>query len=96
LDKLPVPLGPINDMLKAVSESLPSLDLLLPKSAKLHAEFSYEGHEAYEMSEDIAGDVTYEGLVSVGVRAGYSALYEATSKNRITLDVEFVSVNVIL
>lgn len=95
LNTLPTtgPLKPadLEKLLRAVSLSLPSLDLLLPKTAKIHAEFSFEGREKVSGGAEagVAVDV-------VSVKAGYSAMYEMKSSNRITLDINFESVNVAL
>ena len=76
-------------LVNAVGESLPSLDLLLPKTAKIRAEFEFEGAERYEASVEVGALVKV-----VNIAAGYSALYETSSRNKITLEVDFVSVNV--
>ena len=94
LGKLPTgPLSPeeLNKLLGAVEKALPSLDLLLPKTADIHAEFTFEGKEG--MTAGAAGGVA---INVVSVSAGYSAMYEMKSTNKITLDVHFESVNVVL
>ncbi|MCX6953849.1 MAG: hypothetical protein NTV51_17000 [Verrucomicrobia bacterium] len=94
LKALPIPTAEIDKLLLAVKDSLPALDLLLPKTAKLHAEFTYEAREQYTLDYSANGALSYEGLVTAGVKAGFHALYEEKSTNKITLDVEFVSVHV--
>lgn len=74
---------------KALGKALPSLDMLLPKDAKIHAEFTYEGRDSQSLNVSAGGTV-----YAVNVSAGYSALYEAKSTNKITLDINFVSVNI--
>ena len=63
--------------------------MLLPKTAKIHGEFEFHGSERY--AEDVSAGCAAE---VVTVKAGYSAMYEASSSNTVTLDVEFVSVHV--
>lgn len=79
-------------LIRAIAPALRDLDLLLPQKAKIHAEFEFEANEGLAMS--VGGSLSYMSMVSVS--AGYSALYETRSKNKITLDVDFVSVNVTL
>ena len=66
-----------------------ALDVLLPNSAKIHAEFEFQGSEKYEYGAEMGAMVEV-----VTIRAGYNALYETSSKNKITLDVSFAPVNV--
>lgn len=81
----------VKEILSAVKtgvSSIDEIDLLVPKSAKIHAEFEFEASEAY------SANVAIGALVNVvAVAAGYSALYETSSRNKITLDVEFAAVN---
>ena len=81
----------VKEILNAVKtgvSSIDEIDLLVPKSAKIHAEFEFEASEAY------SANVAIGALVNVvAVAAGYSALYETSSRNKITLDVEFAAVN---
>jgi hypothetical protein len=85
----PLPLQDLQPFLNQLADSVPSLDLLLPHDAKIHAEFTFEGRDATEAVAEIGGQISV-----VSVRAGFSALYEAKSTNKISLDVNFVSVNV--
>jgi hypothetical protein len=72
-----------------VASQIGDLDVLIPKKATIDAEFEFQGKERY------AGDVSGGGTVEcVQVKAGYSALYESSSRNRITLHVEFATVHV--
>lgn len=77
------------DALIRVVDSSEALDVLLPKTAKIHAEFEFQASERYEYGVEIGAMVEV-----VTIRAGYSALYETSSKNKITLDVDFAAVNV--
>lgn len=74
--------------LKEVAKAVDSIDVLVPKTARITAEFEFEGSEAYaaELSAGAAVNV-------VSVSAGYSALYSTSSKNKIRLEVDFASVN---
>ncbi len=73
---------------KAGAKNIDAIDLLVPKTAKIHAEFEFQGGEAYELG--VEGSVAIE---VVNVSASYSALYQSTTRNKITLDVDFVAVN---
>lgn len=81
----------VNHALNAVKtgiDSIDEIDLLVPKTAKIHGEFEFEASESY------SANVAIGALVNVvAVAAGYSALYETSSRNKITLDVEFAAVN---
>lgn len=61
------------------------LHLLVPKTARLHAEFEFQGHESFAGSASASASV----LQVVSVNTGFSALYQTSTKNRITLDVDF-------
>ena len=76
-------------LIQTLAKGIDDLDVLLPKTAKIHAEFEFHGSERY--SYDVAAGCAVE---MVTVKAGYSAMYEASSSNRVTLDVEFQSVHV--
>lgn len=65
------------------------LNLLLPKRATIDAEFEFHGSEAYEAAAAIGAQVKL-----VNISAGYSALYETSSRNKVNLHIEFASVNV--
>lgn len=88
----------INDMLdnndklsKALSEagqSLTDIDLLVPKSAKITGDFEFQATDGFK-----AGVAVGAAVQVVTISAGYSALYTSTSKNKIHLEVDFVSVN---
>jgi hypothetical protein len=74
----------------ARSASEPSeLNVLLPKTATIDAEFEFHGAESYS-AEMGAGAM----VQLVSVNAGYSALYTVSSSNRVRLHIEFQTVNV--
>ena len=76
-------------LMRGAAASLDSMDILLPKDAKIHAEFEFQG------SDKMSADVSVGGQVEVvTVKAGFSAMYESKSSNKITLDVNFVTVHV--
>lgn len=78
----------IVDALKGIGGRLNDIDLLVPKTAKIHGEFTFEASELY------AGAVSGGGVVNVvAIAAAYSAMYSASSTNKITLDVDFAAVN---
>lgn len=85
------PLTGLRDLLKKIGASTNAIDLLLPKTARIHAEFEFEGRDAAQAEASIGGFVQM-----VSISAGYSALYEQRSSNKVTLDVEFAAVNVAL
>ena len=76
---------------KALSEagkSLTDIDLLVPKSAKITGDFEFQA------TDRVSADVSVGAAVKVvTISAGYSALYTSTSKNKIHLEIDFVSVN---
>ena len=75
--------------MQSAAKSLDSMDILIPKDAKIHAEFEFQG------SDKMSVDLSAGGQVEVvTVKAGYSAMYESKSSNKITLDVNFVTVHV--
>ncbi len=87
LDKLPGASASLG-ALKAGAALIDDIDLLVPKTAKIHGEFTFEASERY------SADVAVGALVNVvAVAAAYSALYETSSTNKITIDVDFAAVN---
>ncbi len=80
-------------LVNAMAASLDELNLLLPSSAKIHAEFTFEARERYDVAASGNLGVAAEVAV-VGISAGFSALYEAKSTNKITLDIDFAPVNI--
>jgi hypothetical protein len=76
-------------LLTALARSVDDLDVLLPKDAKIHAEFEFHGSEGYSGEAAVGGQIEL-----VTVKAGFSALYTASSSNKVTLDVDFASVHV--
>jgi hypothetical protein len=76
------------DALRLAVNAMDEIDLLVPKTAKIHAEFEFEASESY------AGHASIGAMVNVvSVSAGYSALYQTSTRNKITLDVDFAAVN---
>ncbi len=79
------------ELVKALQEaakSINDIDVLVPKTAKISATFEFEGAENYSAAMQAGAAINV-----VSVNAGYSAMYSTSSKNRIQLDVDFVSVN---
>src|SRR5262249_54450619 len=64
------------------------IDLLIPKTAHLHADFEFQGSEAMSVHGEVGGMIEM-----VTVKAGMSALYTSSSKNRVTIDVDFATVH---
>ncbi len=74
--------------LKSGVANLQDIDLLVPKTAKIKAEFTFEATERY------SADAAVGAVVNViAVAAAYSALYETSTTNKITLEVDFAAVN---
>lgn len=67
---------------------LEEIDLLVPKSARIEAEFEFEASEAWSAGASLGGMIQV-----VTVSAGYSALYQTSTRNKIRLEVDFASVN---
>lgn len=83
------PAKTVTALVDKMSVSLDELQLLLPKTAHIHADFTYEGRDAMSAQASVGAMVNV-----VSVNAGFSALYESKSTNKITLDVDFVNVNI--
>jgi hypothetical protein len=83
------PLKPVIDSLSNGLKNIDEIQLLLPRDARLHAEFEFEASDSIS-----AGGSVGTVLQVVTVNAGFAALYESKSKNKITLDMNFVAVNV--
>jgi hypothetical protein len=62
---------------------------LLPKTASIDAEFEFHGSERYGANANVGAQIEI-----VTVNAGYSALYEARSSNKVKLHVDFETVSV--
>jgi hypothetical protein len=81
----------IKDLLKGVGDGVRAIDeieLLVPKTAKIHAEFEFEATEQYATEGALGGFVNV-----VAISAGYSSLFQTASRNRITLDIDYAVVN---
>jgi|GEM_PF-5813181 len=77
-------LAAISDQLRQYIHASDKLQLLVPKSASIDAVFSCSGRESYHENVDVLGV-----LEVVGVKAGYSALFEMQSSTTIKLHVDF-------
>jgi hypothetical protein len=91
LDKLPG-IDAIRDAIRniAAATAEPSeLNLLLPRSATIDAEFEFHGNERYSANLQAGAQINV-----VNITAGYSALYETSSRNKVKLHIEFSSVPV--
>jgi len=84
------PLKPVIDALTKGMKNLDEVQLLLPRDARLHAEFEFEARDRVS----VGASVSTPALQVVNVNAGFAALYDSKSKNKITLDMNFVAVNV--
>ncbi|MFZ4689791.1 MAG: hypothetical protein ACOYLS_11185 [Polymorphobacter sp.] len=81
----------ISKALKEAAKSVTDIDLLVPKTARITADFEFQATDA------VSGGVSAGAQVEVvTINAGYSALYTSTSKNKIHLEVDFVSVNFVI
>lgn len=92
LDALAGALDPVTNVVRSIAGAVaePSdLNLLLPKSATIDAEFEFHGREAYSANVGVGAQVNI-----VNISAGYSALYETSSRNKVVLHIEFASVAV--
>lgn len=69
---------------RAAAASMDHIDLLVPKKATIDAEFEFQAAENYSASASVGAAVNV-----VTVNAGYSALYETSSRNKVSLHVEF-------
>ena len=75
-----------NHLIKAVQDTK-KMQLLVPNKATIDAEFSCSGGESYGY------EVGAEGVIEVvGVKGGFSALYEMKSSMTIRMHVEFAPV----
>jgi hypothetical protein len=76
------------EALRSAIASVDEIDLLVPNKARIEADFEFEASEAY------SGDATVGGFVNVvAISAGYSALYQTSTRNKIHLEVDFAAVN---
>ncbi len=83
--------GPVKEVLDVIVKTASAstgIDLLIPKTANIHAEFEFQGSESYSAEASLGAMVEV-----VTVKVGFSALYATTSKNKITLDVDFALVH---
>lgn len=81
----PGPLEGVTNIIDSVAKSQPdALQLLAPKSAKIEAEFQFRGNESYKGEAEVGAMINV-----VTVKAGFAALFEAESSNKIKLTVDF-------
>jgi hypothetical protein len=79
--------GGLFDALSRGLHSIEQIDLLVPKTASLETEFEFHASESY------GGQASVGGMIQVvTLQAGFHALYEASSRNRIRMKIDFVSV----
>jgi len=76
------------------AKHLDSLDVLLPHDARITASFSFQASDSFSELVQGGGAANVDGVGAVSVKAGYSALYESKSENKITLEINFKSVSV--
>ncbi len=74
--------------LAEAAKSTTDIDVLVPKTARITADFEFEGTESYTVGASAGGAINV-----VSVAAGFSALYASKSTSKIHLEVDFVSVN---
>lgn len=74
--------------LKEAAASMTDIDVLVPKTARITADFEFQASERYDAAASLGVAVDV-----VTVSAGYSAMYESSSTSKIHLEVDFVSVN---
>jgi hypothetical protein len=80
-------LKPYKDAVRELVKTSDKLQLLVPKSASIDAEFACSGGETYSANAGL------EGVIQVvGVKAGYSALFEMKSSTSVRLHVDFAPV----
>ncbi|MDB5251685.1 MAG: hypothetical protein JWP27_854 [Flaviaesturariibacter sp.] len=77
------------DVLGAMAEGMDDFHVLLPKTAHIESTFEFEGSD--KVTENVSGGVAVQ---VVNVNAGFSMMYESKSTNRITMDIDFQSVNI--
>lgn len=80
--------GAVKSIAAATSDPT-DMHILLPKNASIDAEFEFHGRESYQAGATVGGQVQI-----VTINAGYSALYEAQSSNKVKLHIDFETVAV--
>jgi len=88
--------GSVKDSLgiiKKVANNVDALDILIPKEAKISAEFQFQGTFNTTYGASMEGSVSVESVGAVSVKAGYSMLYESKSSNKISLEVNFSTIH---
>ncbi len=77
------------DVVKNAANAVDELHVLLPNKATIDAEFEFHASEEYKAGVGIGAAVEM-----VTVKAGYSGMYESSSRNKVTLHVEFGAIAV--
>lgn len=75
-------------MMKKAFKSVDSLTLLVPKTARIEADFTLEGREVFEGGVSVGAQ-----LQAVSVSAGYSALFEQKSGFKVKMTIDFATVD---
>jgi hypothetical protein len=72
------------------------VDVFVAKSARIHAEFEFQASDEFRfrIGQTSEQSGALGALQIVSLLPGFSALYQSTSRNKITLDVEFGLTNV--
>lgn len=81
------------EIVKNVANNVDALDILIPKEAKISAEFQFQGTFNTTYDASMGGSVSVESVGAVSVKAGYSMLYESKSSNKISLEVNFSTIH---
>lgn len=84
LGGMPGPMANVSAVIKSMASNIDELHLLVPKRAKIFAEFEFKGGDSASGS----GGVSVP-LQVVSVNAGFTALYSSASSSKITLDIDF-------
>jgi hypothetical protein len=74
-------------IIQSLLASSDTIDLLLPKSACIEADFTFQGSEKIEEEIGVGAAIDV-----VNVNAGFSYLYSETSSNHIHLKIDYVMV----
>ncbi len=74
--------------LAEAAKAITDIDLLVPKTARITGDFEFQARDSASIA--VSGGVQVN---VVTVNAGFAALYESSSKNKVHLEVDYVSVN---
>ena len=78
-------------ILQQAATAVDAIDLLVPSSATIDADFEFHGHQMESLKASAGTGPALTQLVTI--KAGYAALYETSSSNKLKLHVEFRVVN---